>query len=251
MNSQKRIFASTEENIMRKIITAVLVTASAVFAAPSFAGSKVTGVVELFTSQGCSSCPPADKILTKLKSEPGLLVLAWHVDYWDYLGWKDTLGVKGATERQRSYAASFQTSSVYTPEAVVNGAAGMVGSRESQIRSALGSVPFPAYEVSIQKSGSGLSVSLPKADLNGASTIVELINFIPKSQVEIERGENTGETINYPNAVTKVKKLGVWDGSAKSFEAAAAKSGQGSAVLIRTVLSTGGAGPVIGAAVLN
>jgi hypothetical protein len=238
---------------MRQFITAALLVAAALLTTitPSLAGEKVTGVVELFTSQGCSSCPPADKILSKLNRDPGVLVLAWHVDYWDYLGWKDTLGVSGATQRQRSYAAGFQSASVYTPQAVVNGATGMVGSKESQIRSALGNTPFPAFEVHVKRTGSGISVTLPKAEFNGATAIVELINFAPKSVVEIERGENAGTSVTYENAVRKVTKLGVWDGEAKSFDASSAKGGQGSAVLIRTLLSTGEAGPVIGAAVLD
>ena len=234
------------------IAAALLATTTLILAiAPSVAGERITGVVELFTSQGCSSCPPADKILTKLNQKPGVLVLAWHVDYWDYLGWKDTLGVTGASERQRSYAAGFLSASVYTPQAVVNGATGMVGSKESQIRSALGTVPFPALEVNLKRSGDGITVSLPKAELNGASTIVELINFAPESIVEIQRGENAGENVKYQNAVRKLTKLGAWNGEAKTFEAAAAKAYQGSAVLIRTLLSTGEAGPVIGAAVLD
>ncbi|MGL4406119.1 MAG: DUF1223 domain-containing protein, partial [Notoacmeibacter sp.] len=131
---------------MRLTFSTALFAATSLMAATtfSFSGDKIIGVVELFTSQGCSSCPPADKILTRLSKEPGVLTLAWHVDYWDYLGWKDTLGVTGATERQRAYAANFQAASIYTPQAVVNGATGLVGSRENQLRSALGSIPFPA-----------------------------------------------------------------------------------------------------------
>jgi hypothetical protein len=253
MITEKRMFISTEGIIMRSFLTAALLSATTLFSAltPSQAADKITGVVELFTSQGCSSCPPADKILTKLNRDPGVLVLAWHVDYWDYLGWKDTLGVTGATERQRAYAAGFQSASVYTPQAVVNGATGMVGSKESQIRSALGNTAFPAFEVNVKRTSSGVSVTLPKAEFNGAKAIVELINYAPKSVVEIERGENAGESVTYENAVRKVTKLGVWNGEAKSFDASLAKGGQGSAVLIRTILSTGEAGPVIGAAVLD
>jgi hypothetical protein len=238
---------------MRHFIAAALLATTTLFStiAPLQAGERVTGVVELFTSQGCSSCPPADKILTKLDKDPGVLVLAWHVDYWDYLGWKDTLGVTGATERQRAYAAGFQSASVYTPQAVVNGATGMVGSKESQIRNALGNVPFPAIAVNVKRSGDGITVTLPKAEFNGATAIVELINFVPKTVVEIERGENAGESVVYQNAVRKVTKLGSWNGEAKTFDASGGKANQGSAVLIRTVLSTGEAGPVIGAAVLD
>ena len=238
---------------MRHFLATALLATTTLFAAiaPLQAGERVTGVVELFTSQGCSSCPPADKILTKLNQDPGVLVLAWHVDYWDYLGWKDTLGVVGATDRQRSYAAGFQSASVYTPQAVVNGATGMVGSKESQIRHALGNVPFAGMRVSLKKTDDGISVSLPKAELNGVSTIIELIHFIPETIVEIERGENAGESVVYQNAVRKVSKLGAWNGDAATFNGGAAKAGEASAVLIRTFLSTGQAGPVIGAAVLD
>ncbi len=238
---------------MRQFITAVLLSASALLSVttPSLAADKIIGVVEMFTSQGCSSCPPADKIVTLLNKDPGILVLAWHVDYWDYLGWKDTLGVSGASERQRIYAAGFQSASVYTPQAIVNGATGMVGSKEGQIRSALNSVPFPGFEVNVKRTGTGLSITLPKAEFNGAKAIVELIHFAPKSVVEIERGENAGTSVTYENAVRKVTKIGVWTGDAKNFEGPFAKTNQGTAVLIRTLLSTGQAGPVIGAAVLD
>lgn len=217
----------------------------------SFAAEKITGVVELFTSQGCSSCPPADKILTKLNQEPGLLVLAWHVDYWDYLGWKDTLGVTGATERQRGYAANFQSASVYTPQAVVNGATGMVGSKERQIRTAIKSVPFPAFDVKLRQSGDGVTVSLPAAALNGTRAVVEMINFEPSAVVEIERGENAGESVIYQNAVRNFTEIGQWDGTAITLKATAPRKTLSSAVLVRTILSTGEAGPVIGAAVLD
>jgi hypothetical protein len=238
---------------MRQFFAAALLGSTAFFAAlaPSSAADKITGVVELFTSQGCSSCPPADKILSKLAKDPGVLVLAWHVDYWDYLGWEDTLGVSGATERQRAYAANFKSASIYTPQAVINGATGLVGSKEAQIRSALQNIPFLGVAVSVDQAGSGVSVTLPQTEFNGANAVVELINFAPESVVEIERGENAGESVTYANAVRKVSRLGIWNGQATHFNGPTAKNGQGSAVLIRTLLSTGEAGPVIGAAVLD
>ena len=238
--------------MMRKLLAAALLGATTLCAAltPSLAGSKITGVVELFTSQGCSSCPPADKILAKLAKEPGVLVLAWHVDYWDYLGWKDTLGVVGATERQRVYAANFKSASVYTPQAVVNGATGLVGSKETQVRSALKNIPFEAIDVGLRRGPDGLSVSLPQSEFKGVKTIIELVSFTPQAVVEIERGENAGTSVTYQNAVRKVVNLGVWNGEAKSISAKARK-GEGNAVLIRALLSTGEAGPVIGAAVLD
>jgi hypothetical protein len=238
---------------MRHLIAAILLGTTSLFAttAPSAAEQRITGVVELFTSQGCSSCPPADAILAKLKREPGILVLAWHVDYWDYLGWKDTLGVEGATERQRLYAANFKSASVYTPQAVVNGATGLVGSRETQLRSALQNIPFEGIAIGLKRGPDGLVIALPQSDFNGVQTIIELVRFIPQAVVEVERGENAGESVIYENAVSKVTQLGVWNGDEKTVDAPSAGDGQGSAVLIRTVLSNGRAGPVIGAAVLG
>jgi hypothetical protein len=215
----------------------------------------VKGVVEMFTSQGCSSCPPADAVLAELASEPGLLTLSWHVDYWDYLGWKDTLALPDATARQRAYAAQFQSRSVYTPQAVVNGAAGMVGSKEGEVRAALAGVPFPALGVTLARHDHRIAITLAAADLRGAETLVELVYFAPRTDVVIERGENAGHTVTYVNSVRGLSALGLWTGEARVIEMPVAEleahGASGCAVLVRTVLDSGAPGPIIAAAALR
>src|SRR3954470_13311811 len=95
-------------------------------------------VVELFTSQGCASCPQADARMNELGKQPDVIALAYHVDYWDYIGWKDTFGMAANSERQKSYAQSWGTSRIYTPELVVNGAKGVIASHEDDVKKALG-----------------------------------------------------------------------------------------------------------------
>src|SRR5690606_4371889 len=110
------------------------------------ADSTVQGpraVVELFTSQGCSSCPPADALLTSLSERDDVVALAYHVDYWDYIGWEDTFGDKGFSDRQRGYAKSWGSSRIFTPQMVINGAEGVVGSRRDEVQDALTSAQLP------------------------------------------------------------------------------------------------------------
>jgi hypothetical protein len=232
-----------------------LLGASIAFGPSSARAEPVKGVVEMFTSQGCSSCPPADAVLAELAGEPGLLALSWHVDYWDYLGWKDTLGLPDATMRQRSYAAQFQSRSVYTPQAVVNGAAGMVGSKEAEVRAALSSVPFPALGVTLARQDQRIAITLAEADLRGAETLLELIYFAPRTDVVIERGENAGHTVTYINSVRGLSTLGLWTGEARVIEMPVAElethGAEGCAVLVRTVLDSGAPGPIIAAAALR
>jgi hypothetical protein len=222
---------------------------------PAAKAEPVTAVVEMFTSQGCSSCPPADAVLAELAAEPGVLALSWHVDYWDYLGWKDTLALPEATARQRAYAVQFQSRSVYTPQAVVNGAAGMVGSKEEEVRAALAAIPFPALPVTLARHGGRLAVTLAAADLRGTDTVVELVYFAPASDVVIERGENAGHTMRYVNSVRGHSMLGVWKGEARTIEMPVtdmeAHDAAGCAVLVRTVMETGAPGPVVAAAILE
>ena len=110
--------------------------------AQSASSDDFRGVVELFTSQGCSSCPPADDVLARLSDESGIVALSYNVDYWDYIGWKDQLATRQNTERQRSYAKAFRTSSVYTPQIVVNGTGDFIGSHHKEISQALDESPF-------------------------------------------------------------------------------------------------------------
>ena len=122
-------------------LAANIAGAGAAWTAPLHIQPKA--VVELFTSQGCASCPPADALLTALSERDDVVALAYHVDYWDYVGWKDTFGQEAYSDRQRAYAKSWGSSRIYTPQMVVNGARAVVGSRRAEVQHALGSASLP------------------------------------------------------------------------------------------------------------
>lgn len=169
-------------------------------------------VVELFTSQGCSSCPPADEVLTELIKDKNYLGLAYHVDYWDYIGWKDTFGDPEFTTRQRNYAAAMQERQIYTPQAVVNGRSHMNGAYGKKIKSQAQkfiqsgkglTVPI----IVVEKAGR-ISVTIEAQDTYKDATLYA-IYFEPEAIVDIKRGENAGKKITYTNIVRKIEMLGM------------------------------------------
>jgi hypothetical protein len=227
---------------------------------PAMSGEvkKPVGVVELFTSQGCSSCPPADAILQDLAKKGEVVALAYHVDYWDYLGWQDTLATPDNTARQYDYAKAFGVRSVYTPQAVINGRTHVNGSNRADIDSTLGG---------FAKSGEGLGVDI-KVMRAGDSVVIDagegadqqegqivLVYYDPARPVVIDRGENKGETITYWNSVTAIQTAGMWHGAAARYEFPAseiAKKGAGGcAVLLQSTGKDGLPGPILGAALIG
>lgn len=230
---------------------------------------RITGVVELFTSQGCYSCPPADAVLRELGNRPDLVTLAYHVDYWNYLGWRDTLGRQENTERQRAYMQALNSRSVYTPQAIVNGRVEMNGAnRESLLRTlkemALAgagvSVPVAAWATS---DGFAIEAGAPAPaddpDPNGAGktnpdkAYLLLVSFRAPQAVAIPTGENEGKTITYWNPVSGVQSVGLWHGKPVRFElpASALPRGEGGVALLQEVDAQGLPGPILGAAVLR
>jgi hypothetical protein len=166
-------------------------------------------VVELFTSQGCSSCPPADAALTELAQQPDIIALAYHVDYWDYIGWPDTFGAPANSDHQRAYAQSWGSSRIFTPQMVVNGAEGVVGSRKQEVGIAIQNAMLE-LPVELRTKGDMLKISIgPKPGLGEAT--VWLVTFIDRADVTIERGENEGKTIAYTQIVTGRQVLGMWE----------------------------------------
>ncbi len=166
-------------------------------------------VVELFTSQGCSSCPPADAMLTALADRDDVVALAYHVDYWDYVGWKDTFAQEAFSDRQRAYAKSWGSSRIYTPQMVVNGAKAVVGSRRHDVQQAVERASLP-LAVDLTLSGDMLKVAVPpKADLSDA--VVWLVTFKNRADVKIETGDNAGKSMVYTQVVTGRQVLGMWE----------------------------------------
>lgn len=170
-------------------------------------------LVELFTSQGCSSCPPADRLLAELAAVPGIVALAFHVTYWDRLGWKDTLGDERFTRRQHNYARRFRSGQVYTPQAVIQGEVDVVGS-DSRIRQLALKLADRAAVPWLEIEPDG-KVVLPAITIDRPAAIWATA-FDAQHRVEIRRGENAGRTIDYANVVRELVDLGSWDGAAGS-----------------------------------
>ena len=172
-------------------------------------------VVELFTSQGCSSCPPANAYLNELsKGRRDVLALAFHVTYWDRLGWKDPFSMEAATDRQAVYGRRFGDGS-YTPEIVVDGVAGMVGSDRSAVGSAIEKAKHngqTAASLSLIRNGEQVSIEVGAGSGNGR---ILLIGFDHEHTTAIGRGENSGRTLTEANVVRSIRSVGTWSGAAR------------------------------------
>jgi hypothetical protein len=208
-------------------------------------------VLELFTSQGCASCPKADAMLEEMGRHQDIVTLAYHVDYWDYIGWEDTFGTKENSELQRDYVESWGTSRIFTPQLVVNGKGAMVGSKRDKVNSALGSATLPLLVELAEGAGDTLEVSVAGHDGYRRSTIW-LVTFLDRADVEIERGENKGKTVAYTQIVTGRQVLGMWDpatGASLTLPLAEVLSDRtnGAAILIQEDRN-GLPGPILGAA---
>jgi hypothetical protein len=229
---------------------AILLSAAAISLTPAKAGG-VKGVVELFTSQGCSSCPPADKVFGEVIEQNGVIGLAWHVDYWDYLGWKDTFSSPAATERQRAYASGIGERGVYTPQIIVNGD---TVAKNSSFRQSIASALSGSLPVSLDAKLVDGSLIVTAGDGDGSANLV-LVTYETSRDVVIERGENAGETVGYRHAVQGVQTIGMWKGRSLTVELPsseyAPKKGQGCTVLLQKVSKDGAPGSILGAVTID
>ncbi len=175
-------------------------------------------VVELFTSQGCSSCPPADALLGQLADKPGVVALSYSVDYWDYLGWRDTLGSPANSERQRGYAKARGDGRVYTPQMVVDGVTHVNGGDEAAVHAAVASAEKRLAEVkvpvSMRADGDTLIVDVGAAPENSDRRAGTVWLAIAKEveKVEVARGENRGRDLSYHHPVRELSPIGMWHG---------------------------------------
>ncbi len=171
-------------------------------------------VVELYTSQGCSSCPPADAVLAKLAGRDDVIALALHVDYWDYIGWKDTFGDPANAKRQRAYAQVAGARNVYTPQMVVAGEDHLVGVRPTELSDLIATHGSKASPVDLAAKRTGGSVHIEATATSGLpnGAIIQIVRYLPKANVSIERGENAGRTVTYTNIVESWKRVADWDG---------------------------------------
>lgn len=195
---------------MRTVLTAAAL-ASGLLSSPAFADRTGT-VVELFTSQGCSSCPPADQVLADLAERDDVIPLALHVDYWDYLGWRDDLASPLFTARQKAYAHRQDAAHVYTPQIVVGGADALVGSHGMKVMDLIqkhNAQPDPV-PLDVTRDGADLTIRATTTAAAG-SAVVQVVQYLPRAVRDIEGGENAGLTVTYVNAVTSWRTATQWN----------------------------------------
>lgn len=229
-------------------LAAVLVTAAHPLTAAEKAPGTPLTVVELYTSQGCSSCPPADAFLGELAKRDDLLALSVHVDYWDYIGWKDRFASAANTQRQRDYARNFRMRYVYTPQMVIQGAYQVTGSDRTKVLASIEkAAKTKRVPVTFERKQGKIHVALPGAHTTDEAA-VWLTLFDYRHETAIRRGENGGRTLRYYNVVRKMVRIGTWSGQEMKIptgitdEMAAGRDGCG--VIVQSLKS----GRILGAA---
>lgn len=220
------------------------------------APTTFSAVVELFTSQGCSSCPPADRLLKTYVDRDDVLALTFPVDYWDYLGWKDTFASPQYSKRQRDYAITRGDGAVYTPQVVVNGGHHMNGANKQRIDATIKASPFQKLTVPIQihRDGQALTISTPDLpdEAGKEKSTVWLAIVQRRGDVPIGRGENGGHNLTYYNIVRHLIPIGMWSGDANTFQVPeTALSTFGGEANFAVLVQRGVSGPIIGAAWLG
>ena len=198
---------------------AVLVATGLLAASGAWAGSSKPVVVELFTSQGCSSCPPADRVLGRLADRDDVIALGFHVTYWDRLGWPDPFATQAGTDRQYAYRPALGRHNVYTPQMVIDGRHDVAGFDVSRIEAALadaGSASDTRLDVRLEWRAPGrLGYALPEGRGNGR---IHLVRYARKLDQDIERGENAGRHLSYSNVVREIVDVARWTGAAMQGE---------------------------------
>jgi len=221
---------------------AVLIGLLAVTRTSSDAGR--TSVVELFTSQGCSSCPSAESLLSRLAARPGVIALAFHVDYWDGGGWRDRFEIPQAVPRQASYVRAFGLPSAYTPHLVIDGKVSVVGANERQVSKALASTTA-GVPIELHVAGDALTIDVPQAD--PAKCDVDLAAYRSHASTAVGGGENSGRTLEEFGIVRQFTVLGTWSGAARRFTLPRA-SLPGDADGVAVLLQRSNQGRIVGAA---
>ncbi len=236
--------------------------AAVLTAGVSASAAEPRAVIELFTSQGCSSCPPADQLLADMSKDPSLIPLTLATDIWDYLGWKDTLALAGHAKRQKAYSHARGDREVYTPQVVVNGAVQALGSDPAAIERAIAQSRRNAATLSLpltlKLENGRLTVAAPaassEASKSDASAEVWLCPLSKAVEIAIGRGENSGRTITYHNVVRRWVKLGTWKGNAETWSIALADFKTEGVNAVAVVLQNGTAaipGAMLGAAMTS
>jgi hypothetical protein len=228
-----------------------------VFAEPAMAEPAVPApkaVLELFTSQGCSSCPPADALLAELGKKPGYVTLSFSVDYWNYLGWRDTLSSAANSDRQRDYARMRGDGSVYTPQVVVDGVTHVNGANEAAIEMAMRNADkrLEAVKVPVNMHAEGdtlvigIGAAPEKSDKRSATIWLAIAKG--RETVSITRGENRGKTLSYYHPVRELTPIGMWEGEAMTLRLPLKDLKTLGGDYLVALLQVENAGPILGAA---
>jgi hypothetical protein len=207
-------------------------------------------VVELYTSQGCSSCPPADKLLGELAERDDIVALSMHVDYWDYIGWKDPYASPRITQRQRAYAHALGVKMVYTPQMVIDGRTEAVGSHAAEVEALIAAARAnPKVPIAFRHDQSGYYVELPAgANPGPAPAIAWLVIYDRERETDIESGENAGAKLTNHNIVRELRKIGTWNGTATKLSLGVSEEMEGQYDGCAVILQAGEVGPILGAA---
>jgi hypothetical protein len=232
---------------MSSILAASVVTLLGTLMAGSALAEPRPAVFELYTSEGCSSCPPAEAIVAGLAQRTDVLPLSFHVDYWNGQGWHDRFSLPDATRRQRIYASKLHRGSVYTPQAIIDGTADLVANRPSVVSELTAARDGIAIRGAIEQGYLTLSIA---AQPGFKSSDVMLVGFLRQASTHVGRGENSGLTIQEFNIVRSIQRLGSWDGNACSFRVALSslpKDTTHAAILVQTK----GQGSIVGATSLR
>lgn len=239
--------------MLKKLALGAILTVGVVTSTYAEDAKRPLGVIELFTSQGCSSCPPADAALHRLVEQGDVIALAYHVDYWNYIGWADTLSSKENTNRQYDYAKAMMQSNVYTPQAILNGRKDVDGTDVDAVNAAV--------NLSI-KNGATLTVPVDASIANDMLTIkigagkgaadIVVVYFHRLTKVDIKRGELAGKTMTYANSVGDIETVGMWDGDEKLIQLplSVMEKGKfnGCAILLQNKVAQNEPGNIFGAA---
>ena len=238
-----------------RIAVALVAAAAALFpfAIADAGNAKRPVVVELFTSQGCSSCPPADAILGQLAARKDVIAMSLPITYWDMLGWKDTLANDADTKRQKAYAQAMWRGGVYTPQIIVDGVNDVVGGRDAQVESTIAARAADQQDVPVSVSADkrAVHVGVGAADVKDANATIWLFRVQPQATVAITDGENKGHTYTYRNVVREIRALGMWKGQSFSLDLPRAELLGGAHDTVVVVVQQGGYGRILGAAMLD
>jgi hypothetical protein len=214
---------------------------------PAMADGPV--VVELYTSQGCSSCPPADEMLHALAARSDVIALALHVDYWDYIGWADSFADPAHTVRQQRYAYVAGASSIYTPQMIIGGADHVVGTKPMDVANLIQAhnASPTGTRIVLQRSGDRLQITGQTSRPLRSGTIVQLVRYSPQETVDIRSGENAGRSLSYVNIVTDWRSVGEWSGGGDLNMTVSISGGEPLVVLVQEP----GPGAIMASAVLR